>query len=135
MLTHDEQLQIRTYCYQNRLPDAARVYQAATGCTTDEAIRFIQGYAAELRQSPGYKPRAFLFRLLKAVALAVPMGAFWSLAGVVWASALSKSLLQFGLWSFGVAAAIAVLLSPAIVAREQVGGMGMMFGGLVKQRE
>ena len=130
MLTPDEQLKIRVYCYQNRLPDAARIYQGATGCATDEAIDFIQECVAELMQSPGYKRKAFFFRLQKAISLAVPMGAIWALAGVVWASALGKSLVQFGIWSFGVAAVIAALLSPAIVAREQAGGMGMVFGGL-----
>ena len=129
-LTKDQESRIRVYIYQNRLRDAAEFYQASNGCSEEEAANFIESYIADLRVSSGFAIKAFFFRLLKAISLAIPNGLVCALAGIVWASAFGKSLLQFGIWAFCVSGMMIAILSPAIKNREGAFAVGALFSGL-----
>jgi hypothetical protein len=127
--TREQESRIRLHIYYNLFLDATDLYQASTGCSEDEAASFISTYAASLRESWSFPLKAFFCRVWLAICLAVPNGLMCAIAGVVWASAFGKNLLQFGVWAFCVSGFFAAILSTAFRRREGAAAMGLLFGG------
>ena len=128
-LTKRHEQAVRVYCYQHRYRDAAELVRRVTQCSDEEAVNCTRVYAEVIRLSSGYIFKTVLFQLMLVSSIAVPMGFVWGLAGVVWAAALDKSPVQFGVWAFSISGLVAVLMSPVIRSREAAFAMGALFYG------
>jgi len=127
MPTRDQESRIRVYIYQNRIFDAIDCYRTDNTCSDDEAVEFIKLYTARLRLTPGFAIKAVLFRALLVISVAVYPGLACALAGIVWASAFGKDVLQFGAWAFLVSGILTGVLALAVPTRAMFFTMGAGF--------